>query len=194
MIKKTISYDNFLNEKVSKDFYFNWTVDEVADWQLSTEGGVEKWIDDIVNARSSENIMAVFRKIVGTSIGEPSNDGEDFLKSKAIRKRFVTSNAYSQMLVEFLENPDHFSEFISGLLPAGVEKLAEKNREEEAKALAEGRVVYTNDQLLAMTDEEFFAAAGTKKSQKMAPQFKTVAYVRRANKRSESVQVEKVAA
>lgn len=194
MILKTISYENYNGEKVKREFGFNWTIDEVAEWELSTEGGVETWMKDIIESRSNETVMAIFRKVVGSSIGERTADGEGFRKSKKMTRQFIGSRAYDAMLIEFLEDAQKFSDFFNDLLPAGITEIAAKAEENRKKAEEEGRIIYTDSDLLAMTDDAFFAAAGTKKANKMDRQFKTVAFMRRNKKRLDDGSVEKTAA
>lgn len=199
MITKTISYKNYNDLQVTRVFYFNWTIDEIAEWELSTPGGVQNWMDGIVKARSNETVMAIFRKVVGSSIGERTDDGEGFVKSKKARKQFIGSRAYDAMLIEFMENADRFANFFNELLPEGLDEIAaraEKNRKRaEGNGDAAVDQTHTDDELMAMTDDAFYLLAGAKKPHKMrTKQFKDVAMERLRLKHVNSGLVEKTAA
>ena len=56
MYKKKITYTNFDNEVVTKEFYFNLTPAEVLKMDMSEQGGIEKRINKIVNERDTTKI------------------------------------------------------------------------------------------------------------------------------------------
>jgi hypothetical protein len=199
MIQKLISYKNFNDIQVDRIFYFNWTIDEIAEWELSTPGGVQNWMDGIIKAKSNETVMAIFRKVVGSSIGERTEDGEGFVKKNKLRKQFIGSRAYDAMLIEFMEHSDRFANFFNELLPEGLEEIAaraEKNRKQaEGKGDQAVDQTHSDAELLAMTDDAFYMLAGAKKPHKMkTKQFKDVAMARLTRSRANSGSVEKAAA
>lgn len=59
MLKKTIDYTDYDGNKRTEDFYFNLTKAEVAEMELSTEGGLVKMLEKIVkeqNVKKGEGV------------------------------------------------------------------------------------------------------------------------------------------
>ena len=54
------------------------------------------------------------------SHGEKSANGIDFIKNDFTKARFQSSEAYSELFVELISNPDKLTEFLNGIIPAGL--------------------------------------------------------------------------
>jgi hypothetical protein len=112
MIKKTISYKDFDGNAVSEDFYFHMSLSEVA------ELGIERLVKQLQESdKQVEAVMELLRKLVVNSVGIRSEDGRQFIKTKKVRKYFVQTNAYSQMIVELSRDPVAAAAFIDSIMP-----------------------------------------------------------------------------
>lgn len=117
MYKKKITYTNFNNEVVTKEFYFNLTPAEVLKMDMSEEGGIEKRINKIINERDTTKIYPMLEDIVLMSYGECSLDDERFIKSKELSTAFAQTNAFSDLMVSFFEDINNAVEFMNGIAP-----------------------------------------------------------------------------
>lgn len=117
MYKKKITYTNFDNEVVTKEFYFNLTPAEVLKMDMSEQGGIEKRINKIVNERDTTKIYPMLEDIVLMSYGERSLDGDRFIKSKELSDAFAHTNAFSDLMVSFFEDINNAIEFMNGIAP-----------------------------------------------------------------------------
>lgn len=134
MIKKTITYKDYNDKEQTEDFYFNLSKGELVILEMSavdqnTEGLADK-IEKITKARNGREAAAVFKEIIALSYGVKSHDGARFNKSPELFAEFESTGAYSELVFKLILNSEVGSEFINGLMPAG---LREEVRAEVAK-------------------------------------------------------------
>lgn len=122
MIKKTIEYTDFDGNKRKEDFYFHLTEAEVADWELSVEGGLSKKLVDIIKSNDVRKIIPIYKEILIKSYGVKSPDGRRFIKNDEVRDDFVQTQAFSDLYMKLATDADEGSEFIKGIMPAIDEK------------------------------------------------------------------------
>lgn len=131
MIKKTVSYENFNGDKVTKDLYFNLTKFEATEFALdlpdeitsevSKDGANAANMDSvskIVQKLGGKGIIEFIRKLVLKAYGIKSEDGERFEKSEKISTEFSQTMAFDTLMMELLTNDEEASRFITGVIPA----------------------------------------------------------------------------
>lgn len=117
MIKKTITFTDFNGNERVDDFYFNLTIDELVDLELSPTESVKNHLNRIINSDDSIEIYKVFKKIVLAAYGKKSDDGLRFIKNEELKEEFSQTNAFSELLFEFIKNSESAAEFINALIP-----------------------------------------------------------------------------
>lgn len=117
MLTKAITYTDFDGETRTENFYFNLTKAELAELNLTTEGGLQNVIQKIIDSRNVPEITKWFKKIILMSYGEKSPDGRRFIKSEKLSEEFTQTEAYSELFMELLGDDVKAAEFINGLLP-----------------------------------------------------------------------------
>lgn len=128
MLKKTISYTNYNDEKKTNDYYFNLKKSELIDLQYSTAKGFMDYIEEITKTNDNVKIWKAFRDIVLLAYGEKSEDGERFVKSDELRKSFEETEAFSELIYELMSNETEAANFINGIMPADlVSKAKQEN-------------------------------------------------------------------
>lgn len=127
MIKKTITYDDFNGVSVTENFYFNLSKAELAEMELSQEGGMESYLQKIVAAKDGKSIIESFKWILGKTVGKRSEDGKHFQKSEQITQDFLNSNAYSELFMALITDNDQAVEFIRGIVPSDMSGKLDKN-------------------------------------------------------------------
>ena len=140
MIKKTITYEDYNGAKRTEDHFFNLNEAELTTLFNSFTGGFEGFRIHAQNAVQKKDIpelMNLFREILRLSYGEKSADGRHFRKSPEIFADFEQTEAYSELFMELLSNPEVAGDFIQGVMP---KKLGEEMRKkrDELRAIAEG--------------------------------------------------------
>lgn len=132
MLKETIKYTDFDGNEREEEFRFHLTKAELAEMNFSAKGGLEKMITRIINERDTTELIKIFKELLLRSYGKVSDDGRRFIKSPELRTEFEQTQAYSDLYMRFLENPDELVKFVEGIVPPDI-------AEEYRKTVAEGR-------------------------------------------------------
>lgn len=134
MLKRTMTYETFDGDQVTEDFYFNLTKAELMEMSLGTYGGLDKFIEKIVNTQDTPKIIELFKEIVLKSYGQKSDDGKRFIKSPELRDAFAQTNAYSDLFMTLSTDADEAAAFINGLVPKDIaEEMEKKEKESETQ-------------------------------------------------------------
>lgn len=128
MLKKTISYTDYDGNARKEDFFFNLSKAELTEMQLSSEGGLEKKINRIVQTQDNKEIIALFKDIICKSYGIKSDDGKRFIKTPEITEAFIQTEAYSELFMELATDDKAAAEFINGIVPAAVAEQINKQK------------------------------------------------------------------
>jgi hypothetical protein len=132
MFKKKLSYTNYNGEKVTKEYYFNLSRAEILRMQFTTVGGFQAYVQQIVDAQDIAELYKLFEKLVQESYGVKTPDGEEFDKFEADRvtprwKRFSQTEAYSELMMELVNDTDAAVAFIKGIIPSAPTTETETN-------------------------------------------------------------------
>ena len=121
MLKKTITYEDYLGNVRTEDFYFNLSQTELSDMQMSVEGGLNVLLDKMIQAKDNKEIYNTFVKIVCAAYGELSPDGRYHIKEDdeghKLYKKFKQSPAYDVLMDEICQNEGTIAEFCNGIIP-----------------------------------------------------------------------------
>lgn len=117
MYTKKITYTDYDGNKRTEELHFNLTKPEVIELQLSTEGGLDKFINKVVEAKDMKNLVALFKQLIQMSYGEKSEDGRRFIKNKEITDSFMQTEAYSELFMLLATNDEAAAEFFNGIMP-----------------------------------------------------------------------------
>lgn len=117
MLKKTITYTDFDGNERTENIYFNLTKAELAEWELTTNGGMVQKLQAIAQSNDGPTITKAFKDIIRKSYGKKSDDGRTFMKSDEIFKEFEATQAYSDLFVELVTDVDKATAFINAIMP-----------------------------------------------------------------------------
>lgn len=118
MIKKTITYTDFDGVERTEDFYFNLSKAELMEMEMSADGGMAKYLQQIVDTKDTKQLIEIFKSIVVKAYGIKSLDGKRFIKNQEVLNDFTQSEAYSELFMELLSNADAAATFFNGIIPA----------------------------------------------------------------------------
>ena len=142
MFVKTITYQDFLGNERTEDFYFNLTEAEIIEW-LSTnaEYTLDKVIENMRQKMNVKGILDATKELIYKAYGEVSLDGRRFNKSKEVKDNFMETNAYSVLFMELATDAKKAAEFFNSIIPkdlaASVNKLYEDNPNATPEELVE---------------------------------------------------------
>lgn len=121
MLKKVIKYEDYDGEQRSETFLFNLTKAEVTEMEMTTDGGMVRFIEKIIETTDKKRLVELFKMIILKSYGEKSPDGKFFIKldqkGESLSLNFSQSEAYSVLFMELVESTDAAVAFINGVLP-----------------------------------------------------------------------------
>ena len=117
----TKTFEDYNGNTVTREFRFNLTEAEIAEMDLTTEGGLEESINRIINANDIPAITKEFKKLLLKSYGEKSPDGLRFIKSDEITTAFSQTEAYSMIFMDLITDTDAASAFVNGIVPKSKE-------------------------------------------------------------------------
>ena len=141
MFKLPLTYLDYEGKEKTKDFYFNLTKGEIAEIHWSLPGGIDGFLDTLSGSPNVADIVMVFKTIILKAYGKRTPDNR-FFKSQELSEEFAATDAYSELLLKFLDNEDDFvTKFLEGAISAPVgtiQKILEDNPKiEEVKASLE---------------------------------------------------------
>ena len=117
MYKKTIVYTDYDGVERKETFYFNLTKAEVAELELETPGRFSNYIQQIIDAQSTTELIQLFKKFIQLSYGVKSPDGRRFIKNQEVLDEFMQTEAYSELYMELVTNTDSAIDFMNGIMP-----------------------------------------------------------------------------
>jgi len=154
VLKKTITYKDFNDEEVSEDFFFHLSKAELVEMELSHDGGLSEFLKRIVDNQNGREIVTEFKNIVLSSYGKKSSDGKRFVKNATVREEFESSEAYSTLFMELVNNTESAVEFINGIIPQDMtQEVAKVTGADLEVVKPEPEVIFAKD-LANMTTEE----------------------------------------
>lgn len=131
MLKKTITYTDYFGTERTENLYFNLSKTELADMQMSVDGGFNNKLKEMLDAVNNREIYNTFVKIVLAAYGEVSPDGKYFLKKDEeghkLANKFRQSLAYDALMDEICKDETTIAEFCNGIIPKEI-KDAEKEK------------------------------------------------------------------
>jgi hypothetical protein len=207
MLKKPIEYLDFNDELQKEDFYFNLTLAEIAEMELSYEGGLSGHLQRIINDKDGAAIIATFKHLLAKSYGVRSDDDKRFMKTPELWEEFSQTNAYDVLFIQLVTDAGYSAEFVKGIVPKSIAETMGSTENTPAQAViaaidraeqststmlsptlsVQAKVTkikslddYTDLELLTMTDAQFSALFGNDAS-KMSKHHLELAFRRRFN-------------
>lgn len=131
-------YVDFLGKEREEEFKFNMLEAELAEMQLSVNGGMENLIKQIINTKDNARLIKLFKDLVLNAYGEVSADGRRFVKSPELSKAFSETEAYSQLFMSLATDADKGAEFLNGIMPEKFKNQTKSIDVAEAQKRLEG--------------------------------------------------------
>lgn len=121
MIKKTIKYVDYNGVERVEDFYFNLSKAELAEMEMTLDGGLSNFLEELSQSKDNKRIVEIFKEIIFKTYGEKSPDGRRFIKNKELSDEFAQTEAFSELFMELALDEKAAADFFSGILPASME-------------------------------------------------------------------------
>lgn len=117
MLVKTIKYEDYNGVEREEDFYFNLSKADIIEMELGVDGGLDAKIKRLTQTMNGPEIMKLFKEIIFKAYGVKSDDGRRLIKSEQLSTEFSQTEAYSELLMELLSDPEKAAAFIKAIIP-----------------------------------------------------------------------------
>ena len=133
MLKKTVEYFDYDNNKRTETLYFNLNQSELIEIAMDLPDSVSKSVGDdptkidekqaaaaVIDALGKKGVVKFIKDILLKSYGIKSEDGRRFQKSEKISNEFAQTIAFDTIYMELMANDNAASDFINAVIPATV--------------------------------------------------------------------------
>jgi hypothetical protein len=167
MLKREITFKTLSGKPITKEYYFNLSLDEIAELQFSRGEGFAEYLTKIVETKNAGALLRAFKEMVEKSVGVPDAEDISFEKTdergRSYGRRFLESNAYTVLFMELLgpeSTEDSFSKWMEAVIPAELFEQMPENITLPAEAGSPEKTL-TKEDLLTMPQSEFDERFGT---------------------------------
>jgi hypothetical protein len=134
MLKKEITYEDFNGETVTEYFYFNLSKTELLELEHEYNRGFTANIEAIVEANSTKELVAEFKKIILLAYGKKSEDGKRFIKNDELREEFSQTAAFNELFISLATDETAASAFINGIVPKDMAQTIDETKKTKTTA------------------------------------------------------------
>lgn len=172
--KKSIRYIDLNGQTREVEYWFQLGKTDAIELDFVHRKNPKEYLESIAANQESRNLMDVWKDMLFRAVAKrvSGTDGDYLVKNDEILSEFRGSGAYEQLFNELAESEDGGASFFLSIMP----KEVQANAEQEA---ARNSREYTNQELLEMTDEAFYTAAGTRNVMDMEKRFMQIAWQRK---------------
>lgn len=120
MYKKMIKYTDYNGVEREEPFYFNLNKAEIAEMQLTAEGGLNEYIQRIIDTDDRPKLVELFKRLILKAYGVKSDDGKRFIKKengRLLSEDFEQTEAYAELFMQLASDADAAADFVNGLTP-----------------------------------------------------------------------------
>lgn len=141
MIAKTIKYVDYNGVEKTGTYWFNMNRADLIRLELDGDEGWTDRVKRLIEEQNTREVVKIIEQFIRDSYGVKTPDG-GFDKDPKYLAKFMQTDAYSELIWQFVEHPDEFGDFINGIV-ASVKKTVDAIDvdAELEKAKAAGRVV-----------------------------------------------------
>ncbi len=117
MYAKEITYNDYNGVERKETFLFDLSEAEILEMELSTVGGFEQYVNKIINAQDTPQLVKLFKELILKAYGVKSDDGRRFIKTEEIAREFSQTRAYSKLFMELAIDAQAAAEFVNKIVP-----------------------------------------------------------------------------
>lgn len=167
-VKRTITFNDIDGHEVTEEWYFDLGVTDVMDMDIVHEhpDDVAEYVMSIMKNRKTKELLQLWRELLMRAVGK--RVGNRLVKGDDIMVEFRHGGAFEKLFAELIEDPKAGADFFNAIFPANIQAKIE---EETSKQ-------FSDDELMAMSDEDFVKVAGTN-IMEMSPRLTQIAVNRK---------------
>jgi hypothetical protein len=149
-VRKIISHQTPDGTDVQSEWYFSLGKTDMAEMELAHMKDPGTYLKEIVENEDSRRMLDLWQEMLFRSVGIREDDL--IIKDAGVIRRFKGCGAYEAFFADLVEMPDAGFSFFISIMPADIQKKIAESETQERQ--------YNDDELLAMSDEDFMKVAG----------------------------------
>lgn len=173
-VKRTITFVDLDGNQVTEDWWFQIGKTDAIEMDVVHEfaqmSNPEEHYKNVVEGNDTRTMLRIWRELLFAAVAK--RKGNRLVKGPDILEEFRYGGAYEQLYSDILEMDDAGASFFQQIVLPEFQSPVQKEGDHEP----------TDDELLAMSDEEFYRAAGTNKVEEMDKRFLPIAFRRKTAK------------
>jgi hypothetical protein len=167
--KESITFQDLDGKEVTQDWYFSLTEAAMAELPFMHDEDRETKLTEIAKNRDSRAWIDILKMVIFASVGR--REGDLLVKNQETLDQFRYGGAYDEFFANLLEQQDAGFGFFQSTLPDRLRKKLDEGMAQQART-------YNEEEMSAMTDDEFFTTFGTD-DKKYSPEVLMQAYRRK---------------
>lgn len=123
MLKQTVEYIDFNDNRATETLYFNITKTELSE-NLYLKDEIERVQQELsgdereMTPAEIQRILDLVKTLMKLAYGVRSDDGKRFIKSEEVWTEFTQTAVYDAFLFSLFEEPENAVSFMLGIIPA----------------------------------------------------------------------------
>lgn len=123
MLKQTVEYIDFNDNRATETLYFNITKTELSE-NLYLKDEIEQVQQELsgdereMTPAEIQRILDLVKTLMKLAYGVRSDDGKRFIKSEEVWTEFTQTAVYDAFLFSLFEEPENAVSFMLGIIPA----------------------------------------------------------------------------
>lgn len=146
MYRKTIKFKDFNGVDREETYYFNFGMHELTLLEWRTPGGIQNYMQTIVQTQDGQKLADMFKWLIDESYGVKSPDGRSFIKSKEVLDNFKFTPAYEKLFMSLATDDKAAAEFVNGVFPKEAVEEAARQKAMAEKAGLKPEDLFMNQQ------------------------------------------------
>lgn len=123
MYCEEITYKGYDDQIRTEKFYFNLNKAEIAEMMLTdSDATLDQVFEYFRQTRNGKQLFKMVKDLISSSYGVKSADGRSFIKTPEITQSFMQSEAFSELFMKLLADPNKVAEFFIGIVPKDLQK------------------------------------------------------------------------
>ena len=111
------TFKDYNGNERKETHYFGFSPAEMLDLEFRTPGGLENYLQTIINTLDGQKLADTFKMLIEKSYGIKDPEGRRFMKSPEITRSFVETEAYSQLYLGLVTDSKMAADFFNGIFP-----------------------------------------------------------------------------
>lgn len=112
MLVREFTYKDFNGVERKETFCFNLSRADLWEMELGAYGGLDDMMRRLIQEKRPKDVVEIFKNIILSAVGRKSPDGRRFERSPEIREDFYQTNAYNQLFVELVSDPQKMHDWL----------------------------------------------------------------------------------